>query len=113
MRNYLLEFKKIKKRNPTETEVGLMMKAVAMKEPHRKKSDAYYKRFENAKEVGSLGGRSKIPIKLTTNATRVNDLLTVGISERKISNMLDLDIASVRSLKYKYKLPRAKEYIIK
>ena len=113
MRNYLLEFKKIKKRNPTETEVGLMMKAVAMKEPHRKKSDAYYNRYVNGKAIGSLGGRSKIPIKLTTNATRVNDLLTVGISEIKISNMLDLDIASVRSLKNKYKLPREKQYIIK
>jgi|TARA_R110000744_G_scaffold139792_1_gene250929 hypothetical protein len=113
MKNYLLEFKKIKKRNPTELEVGLMMKAVAMKEPHRKKSDAYLKRFENAKDTGALGGRTKIPIRLNTNATRVNDLLTVGICERKISNMLDLDISSVRSLRSKYKLPRAKEYIIK
>ncbi len=38
MKNYLLEFKKIKKRNPTEHEVGMLMKLSAKGTAGAKKS---------------------------------------------------------------------------
>ena len=50
MKNYLHNFIIDNKRRPTEAEVGQLMKAVAMSEPGKAKSEAQVKRIRNAAE---------------------------------------------------------------
>ena len=112
MKNYLHDFIIDNKRRPTEAEVGQLMKAVAMSEPGKAKSEAQVKRIRNAAEYGSMGGQKKIPIELNDNAMRINDLLRKKISHKDIALILDIKVKSVGNIIRKRSLPRTEDMIL-
>jgi len=112
MKNFLHDFIIDNKRRPTEAEVGQLMKAVAMSEPGKAKSEAQVKRIRNAAEYGSMGGQKKIPIELNDNAMRINDLLRKKISHKDIALILDINVKSVGNIIRKRSLPRTEDMIL-
>jgi hypothetical protein len=111
MNNYLHEFIIENKRRPTEAEVGALMLSVAKSEPGRAKTDGYMNRFNLAQQKGALGGRQKEPKSLSDNAMKINDLLKKDINKNDIAKILDLSLATVRSITKKQCLPRSKDMI--
>ena len=112
MKNYLHDFIIDNKRRPTEAEVGQLMKAVAMSEPGRVKSEAQVKRIRNAAEYGSMGGQKKIPIELNDTAMKINDLLRKEISQKDIALILDINVRTVGNIIRKRSLPRTNDMIL-
>ena len=112
MKNYLLEFIKTNNRRPSQEEVGELMAVVAKSEPGKAKSNGYMERFNLAKEKGAKGGRKKVPLALSQNAIKINNLLQRGYEPIAISNILKLKPASIRSIINKQSLPRNKDMIL-
>jgi len=112
MKNYLHDFIIDNKRRPTEAEVGALMKSVAMSEPGKAKSEALRSRLEKSAQFGALGGQKKIPVELSPNAMKINDLLTKKISQRDIALILDLSPRTIQSIIKKKCLPRTKDLIL-
>ena len=112
MKNYLLEFIETNNRKPSQEEVGELMAVVAKSEPGRAKSNGYMERFNLAKEKGAKGGRKKVPLALSQNAIKINNLLHRGYEQAAISNILKLQPASVKSIINKQSLPRHKDMIL-
>jgi hypothetical protein len=112
VKNYILEFIETNNRIPSQEEVGQLMAVVAKSEVGKPKSKGYMERFKLAKEKGAKGGRKKIPLELSQNAIKINNLLHVGYAPTEISNILKLKSASVKSIIYKQSLPRPNEMIL-
>ena len=112
MINYLHQFVIDNHRRPTETEVGQLMKAVAMSEPGKAKSEAHVRRIRSAAEYGSMGGQKKIPIELNDTAMKINDLLRKKISHKDIALILDINVKTVGNIVKKRSLPRTKDMIL-
>lgn len=112
MINYIHQFIIDNKRRPTETEVGDLMRSIAMSEPGRIKHEKIRAQNEKSKLYGSLGGQKKIPVNLSDNAMKINDLLTKKISVKDISLILDISQTTVKSIIRKKSLPRTKDLIL-
>ncbi len=112
MNNYLHDFIIQNKRRPTEADVGQLMKAVAMSEPGKARSEAHVKRIRNAAKYGSMGGQKKIPIELNDTAMKINDLLRKKISHKDIALILDINVKTVGNIVKKRSLPRTKDMIL-
>jgi DNA-binding NarL/FixJ family response regulator len=112
MINYLHKFVIDNQRRPTEAEVGQLMKAVAMSEPGKAKSEAQVNRIRSAAEYGSMGGQKKIPIELNDTAMKINDLLRKKISQKDIALILDINVRTVGNVIRKRSLPRTKDMIL-
>ena len=112
MINYLHQFVIDNQRRPTEAEVGQLMKAVAMSEPGKAKSEAQVNRIRSAAEYGSMGGQKKIPIELNDTAMKINDLLRKKISQKDIALILDINVRTVENIVRKRSLPRTRDMIL-
>ena len=113
MINHIHQFIIENRRRPTEADVGQLMKAVAMSEPGKAKSDAHVKRIRSAAEYGSMGGQIKKPIELNDTAMKINDLLRKKISHKDIALILDINVKTVGNIVKKRSLPRTKDMILK
>jgi hypothetical protein len=112
MINYIHQFILDNRRRPTEAEVGALMKSVANKEPGKTKPESVIARMEKSKAHGALGGQKKIPVELSPNAMKINDLLRKNICQRDIAIILDLSPRTVQSIIKKKCLPRPKDMIL-
>lgn len=113
MKNYLLEFKKIKKRNPTEHEVGMLMKLSAKGTAGAKKSkESIYAYGKTSQTHDNLGGRIKQKVKLSEDGKRINDLLHKKFDAKTISLILDLKETSVNNIIRYARLPRNADQIL-
>jgi DNA-binding NarL/FixJ family response regulator len=112
MINYIHQFIIGNKRRPTEEEVGALMKAVAGQEPGKAKSDSFMSKMAKSKAHGALGGQKKIPVELSPNAMKINDLLRKNITQRDIAIILDLSPRTVQSIIRKKTLPRTRDMIL-
>jgi len=113
MTNYLKEFMQKKGRKPTEYELGKMMHMSAKGTAGAKKSkESVYAFGKTTQTHNNLGGRTKIPLKLSENAVRINDLIHKKFDEKTISVILDLRETTVRNIVRHARLPRNADQIL-
>lgn len=113
MKNYLKEFMETKGRRPTEAELGQMMHISAKGTAGAKKEkESVYAYGKTTQTHNNLGGRTKIPLKLSDNAKRINDLIHKKFDQKTIAVILDLRETTVRNIIKHARLPRNDEQII-
>lgn len=113
MKNYLKEFMEKKGRKPNESELGQMMHMSAKGTAGAKKSkESVYAFGKTTQTHNNLGGRTKIPLKLSENAIRINDLLHKQFDLKTISIILDLKETSVKNIARHCRLPRTADQIL-
>ncbi len=112
MANYLKEFMKKKGRKPTEYELGKMMHMSAKGTAGAKKSkESVYAYGRTTQTHNNLGGRQRMPLKLSDNAMRINELIHKKFDQKTIAVILDLKETTVRNIIKHARLPRTAEQI--
>jgi DNA-binding NarL/FixJ family response regulator len=112
MKNYVKEFMERKGRKPTEAEFGQMMHMSAKGTAGAKKSkESVYAFGKTTQTHNNLGGRTKIPLKLSENAIRINELIHKKFDQKTIAVILDLKETTVRNIVKHARLPRTAEQI--
>ena len=113
MKNYLKEFMEKKGRKPTEAELGQMMHMSAKGTAGAKKEkESVYAFGKTTQTHNNLGGRTKIPLKLSENAKRINDLMHKKFDHKTISLILDIRETTVRNIVKHARLPRTADQIL-